>query len=259
MMVRTPDLRQDSLARKHLSLRRDEAPQDVELRRGEPHRDAVLQDLPSRGVDLQAPGEHTLATAALLRAVRTLDLAAAQHRLHSREQLGQPKGFGDVVLGAELEAQDFVVLGAPGAEHDDRDDAALAPELLHYGEAIQFGQHDVQDQQVELGALRRAEAALPVGLQLDHVALRLEVQLEAEGDAVVVFDDEDPARFGHGAFVGGSGEGVVARGRTRENVLPRPGLLSSSTRPRWAFITCFTMARPSPEPSCSRDKRSSTR
>ena len=45
----------------------------------------------------------------------------------------------------------------------------------------------------------------------------------------------------------------VVRDSVRQlNVVPSPGVLDTSTRPPWAFTTCWTIDRPSPRPPCTR-------
>ena len=53
-------------------------------------------------------------------------LDAAQDRAHAGDHLGAAERLDDVVVGAELEADDAVGLGAAGGEDDDRDAATGA-------------------------------------------------------------------------------------------------------------------------------------
>ena len=48
-------------------------------------------------------------------------------------------------------------------------------------------------------------------------------------------------------------------GRRTRNLLPRPSALSTSIRARCARAMCFAIARPSPDPSRERERRSSIR
>jgi hypothetical protein len=51
---------------------------------------------------------------------RAVELAAAQLGAHAAEQLAHREGLGDVVVGADLEADHLVDLGVLGGEQDDR-------------------------------------------------------------------------------------------------------------------------------------------
>ena len=72
---------------------------------------------------------------------------------------------------------------------------------------------------------------------LDVVVLGDQVEPQAFGEMLLVFDDQDPAHGG-----GNSGNCTV-------NVLPRPGpSLSANTLPPWRAITDRTMNSPRPVP-----------
>ena len=81
-----------------------------------------------------------------------------QDGAHPREQLGAAEGFDDVVVGAELEADDLVELGAPRSQHDQRN-ARVAPDLPADIPAVPVGQREVEDHEVEL--LPRAACRAP--------------------------------------------------------------------------------------------------
>ena len=57
---------------------------------------------------------------------RLVDGRAAQHGAHAGHQLAEAVRLGDVVVGADLEPDDRVDLGALGGDHDDRDMRARA-------------------------------------------------------------------------------------------------------------------------------------
>ena len=82
---------------------------------------------------------------------------------HAGEELGQAEGLRDVVLGAELEPRDLVHLAGARAQDDDGHRLPLAPQRLEHLEAVQLGQHHVEDDQVGLlgAGDRRALARRP--------------------------------------------------------------------------------------------------
>ena len=116
---------------------------------------------------------------------------AAQHGLDAREQLAHGEGLDDVVVGAELEAEHAVDLLGLGGQHDDGDAARLRVGLETAAdfEAVDFGQHDVEQHEVHTGGLGEGFAA--VGSCLDAVAVLLEVEAQEFTDGGFIVYDED--------------------------------------------------------------------
>ena len=77
--------------------------------------------------------------------------AAAQHRLHARHHLGRRGRLDDVVVGAQGQAAQLVVVLAAGAEEQQRHVGALADAPAHV-EARGAGQHDVEQDAVDVVA-----------------------------------------------------------------------------------------------------------
>src|SRR5690606_32382157 len=92
-----------------------EVEQELELEVGEVDLDAGPGDRAGGEVDLDVAEAHG-------RAVRRIGgaAAAAQDRADPRHQLGQGERLGDVVVGAEPERGDLVVLPLARRQHDDR-------------------------------------------------------------------------------------------------------------------------------------------
>ena len=119
-------------------------------------------------------------------------LGPAEDRPDPRGELAQGERLGDVVVGAELEADDLVDLGVLGREHDDRH-AGLGPEDPADLDARQLGQHQVE--QDEVGALgpEQRERLAAVGGGDGPVALELERFDEGLAERRLVVHDEDRA------------------------------------------------------------------
>ena len=83
---------------------------------------------------------------------------AAQHRPDPRGHLARAERLDDVVVGAELEADDAVGLLAAGGEHDDRDARALAQRAADVV-AGAVGEHHVEED--EVGHARSRPARSP--------------------------------------------------------------------------------------------------
>ena len=86
---------------------------------------------------------------------------APQHGLHAADELGDAEGLGDVVVGAGLEADDLVELGVLRREHQHVGVAELAHPAADL-DAVDVGQPEVEDDQVERVQGGRANGGLPV-------------------------------------------------------------------------------------------------
>ena len=95
--------------------------------------------------DLQAPD-----VAAFLRRLGGVVVVAgeaAQLGLDPRHQLQGIEGLGDIVVGAQGEAGDFVHVLHPRRQHDDGKEVVL-PNFLAKGKAVQIRQHHVENGQI---------------------------------------------------------------------------------------------------------------
>ena len=99
-------------------------------------------------------------TAAACASASAAAAGAAQHRADARDHLGAAERLDDVVVGAELEADDPVGLRAARGQHHDRDVAA-APQRAADVAAVAVGQGQVEQHDVGLdlvGELERLAA-----------------------------------------------------------------------------------------------------
>ena len=120
----------------------------------------------------------------------------AQDRLDPGDQRARVERLRDVVVGAELEADDRVDVVVPRGEHEDGRVAA-PPDLPADLEAVDLRQHQVEDDEVGLVPAVELEARLAVAGGDDRPALLLEVEPEEVDDVPLVVDDQDrlhPAR-----------------------------------------------------------------
>src|SRR5436309_4297602 len=86
----------------------------------------------------------------------------------SGQQLTSAEGFGDVVVGADLQPDHDVDLFSLGAEDDDRHPQAGFANVPADIEPRNIGEHDVEQDQVGLVQLDAAES-LAAGLRLDDL------------------------------------------------------------------------------------------
>ena len=115
----------------------------------------------------------------------------AQHSLDPGDQFPGGEGFGDVVVGAQFQAQDAIVFPRPGGEKDDRNGAesGIAAQTAAHIEAVSARNHDVQKE--EHGRL-----ALGVGDQVCRGAVDaytktcgFQMMLYQTGNIRIIFED----------------------------------------------------------------------
>lgn len=123
------------------------------------------------------------------------------------EEFGDGEGFDEVIVGADIEAGDFVFGGVAGGEHEDGGVETGAADGLGEFDAVHFGEHEVEDEESEGLGEGDLEAGFSVVGDFGVVAVFSEDPFEFGGDDEVVFDDEDA----HGVIVGDGCE-VFVRG-----------------------------------------------
>ena len=117
--------------------------------------------------------------------------AAAGRRAHARGQLFEGEGLDEVVVRADLERVDAVVLGATRGDDDDRSADTLRPRLLDHPPAVDPRKHEIEHAHVGPLVAQPREARLAVR-DSDRVEPGgLEVPRHPAGDDVVVLDDQD--------------------------------------------------------------------
>ena len=107
-------------------------------------------------------------------------------------QLAQAERLGDVVVGAELEADDLVELRVLGRQHQDRH-ARFGPDDPADLDPGQLGQHQVEQDEVRAFGAEREQGLATVGGGDDPEAVRLERLGERLAQGRLVVDDEDRA------------------------------------------------------------------
>src|SRR5581483_176896 len=163
-------------------------------------------------------------------------LRAPQDGADAGDELLRVERLGEVVVGAEVEAGDLVLVLAFGGEHDDgRLSVALAEPArdLH---AVDLRHHQVEHDQVGVDGADLLERLAAVVGRLDLVALGAQVELHQLDDVALVVDDEH----------GGSGADALAvhgyaicsprqeMGLFRPGTPRAPAALASTASPRWA-------------------------
>ena len=92
---------------------------------------------------------------------------AAQHHLHTGHQLVHGKGFYNVIIRTQPQAQHAVLHGGLGGQK--YHGHALGAQVIQQGVAVQAGQHDVQQGQVVVVFLDQISGGQAVGRQGAYV------------------------------------------------------------------------------------------
>src|SRR5579864_1060584 len=120
---------------------------------------------------------------------RRLVAAAPQDGPDTGHHLARAERLSDVVVGAELKAQEFVRLLVARRQHDDRRAGPLANPPADLA-AVELRQHEIQDHQVRAHALVLPERRLPVRGQRDAEAIALEIGAQQLDDLRFVVYNE---------------------------------------------------------------------
>ena len=135
-----------------------------------------------------------------------------------------------VVVAAGLEPLHAVVDARLGGEEEHRRLDPLGARRLADREAVEAGEHDVEEDEVVPAAADHVERGLAFADDRDAVALGLQVFADALGQVLLVFDHENGTRLAHEASSPASG---AAAGHATVKVAPRPGPAEAAvTQPR---------------------------
>ncbi len=131
----------------------------------------------------------------------------------ARQQLPQRERLDHVVVGAELQPVDQVLLLAASGQNQHRD-GGLTAQLAQHLEPVHAGKHQIEDDQVEpiVFTMGHVEPSFAVAGSQDAVAGPNEVVGNGATEDGVVFDDEDGRLFCTRAAGGGS---PLCRGNRR--------------------------------------------
>src|SRR5206468_4213087 len=117
--------------------------------------------------------------------------------------------------------------------------------------AVDLGHLEVEQDEVERVRLEPHQGGLAVLGRGERVVRGRQGGAEDEADVGLVVDDQDPRGGAHNMgspLRAARSSSPEAAGRVKENVVPRPGSLSTATWPPWATTTSRTIARPRPAP-----------
>ena len=145
---------------------------------------AVHIDVPARHVDLQPLEFEDVPPGGTV--CRRL---AAHDGAHARGDFLGRKGLGHIVVHADLEPEEFVILLPARRKHDDGHILGLA-DLLDGGKAVEAGHHDVHQHDVVIVFAALFDRLHAVRRFVRLVALEFDVFLQNVADHLLVVHDQ---------------------------------------------------------------------
>ena len=120
---------------------------------------------------------------------------APQQRAQARQHFLHMEGFGDIIVGAGVNALDFVAPSIARGQDQDRHCASGLAPGFEDRDPVAFGQADVEhDRVVRLGVAAKP-AFLAIESAIDGIACRLEGRADLTVQIPIVLDNQKP----HGA------------------------------------------------------------
>jgi hypothetical protein len=144
---------------------------------------AAVEDFVGAGVHAQVAPE-AIAFAAHLG-------AASEQGADAGHEFLEVEGFDHVVVGAGVEAIDFVGDGVAGGEHQDWCGELAAAQAATEVDAVDLGEGDVEDEEVVLGGGHAVPADFAVLGEIDGVLAIAQGFVEHFGEVDIVFYDKD--------------------------------------------------------------------
>ena len=141
----------------------------------------ISRDHPRAGVEGQTGGLHDLRPA-----------VGAGEGAHPRGKLAEGEGLGQVVVGAHVEQSHLVLDLADGAQHEHGGEHLRRAHAADDLPPIAVGELQVEKDEIEPageGGLQRFAAR---GGPFEEVSLSRQALDDERGDAVLVFDEQDP-------------------------------------------------------------------
>ena len=123
---------------------------------------------------------------------RPLSGAAADEGSQTGQELAERERLRQVVVGTRIESCHTIGDRCAGRQHEDGRPVAAGAYLPAYLEAVDVGQHHVEDDGVVGVFGCGPDAVLAGSVEVDRVALLLQPTLQETGHLHLVLDDQDP-------------------------------------------------------------------
>jgi len=126
----------------------------------------------------------------LQRATECRQARATQHGLQAGQQLGHVEGFGEVVVGARIEALHTVVNAITRGEDEHRQGGQALAYPLQHGNAVHHRQAQVEHDTVKSGGLQQTLSLRAVASAAHAVACVYQLRAQAVAQQFIVFNNQ---------------------------------------------------------------------
>jgi hypothetical protein len=157
---------------------------------------------------------------------------AAEECVDSCKEFADAEGFGDVVISAEVQSDNFVDFLTFSSQHQDGRRILFGAELFAYVIPARAGEHDVQNNEGRMALGYRLNGFIATVADGHVKAVPFHDFFESEEDMWIIFNDENSGfhRFYHADFLSQPGHS----GSRSVKQLPPPSRDSYTTSPPWA-------------------------
>jgi hypothetical protein len=191
IVARTPDLVEQLLAAINTSGVTCKMPQQFELPGGQ------FQGFTMKRGTVPIPVHPQFTTRQPLNGLLAGGIAerihTAKYRTHPRDQLADGKGFGQVVIGAHLQAQHSVELTGPGCQHQDGDIGTMFAQPATDFQTVQSGEHQIENHQVVGATARAFQPGCTAVFDIGFGFAIAQMQPYEFRDIVIILDDQNAA------------------------------------------------------------------
>ena len=185
-----PNVLGDFAARDYFARRTSEMRQKEKLLWRQVQRNAGADRFVAFGINLKVVDAEQ---------IFVLRRGASQQGTNPGEQFREGEWFDQIIVGPELKTFDSIADTVAGGEKKNRGAHTFAAQFLDHFPSILVRQHDIDDEQVELGATREIQSGLAIDSKVHSETGLTETFGQKGRGFFFVFDDEDfpMRRMGH--------------------------------------------------------------
>ena len=190
--VEAPSFLQDLLAAEDEAAVFGEGEEKVKFLRAQADGPGRKAHFPSGGVDEQVTDVDWFSR------IRSLSFAAPQNRFDARNKFAWVERLGQVIIRAELEAEDLINIFVAGGEHQNGGGILRSAQSAADFKTIQFREHEVQHNERRMFTRNRVERGFSIAHGLNAKTFAFEVQARQLDDGWFVIDEKDEVFHGGG-------------------------------------------------------------
>ena len=127
-------------------------------------------------------------------------MSPPQHRSNTRYQLTAAEWLGQIIVGAHFQTDHAVDLIAFSRQHDDRN-TGLRAQGAAERQPVFPGHHEIEQDEIDAAVGQRFSHGAAIGGGADAETFLAERAGDQVTDLVMVVDDQDMRRCGHGGII----------------------------------------------------------